>query len=204
MSRDKRVIVGLGNPGKEYEFTRHNLGFMVVDYIAQEQGVKFHSSSFTKALVAEIEVEGVNLLLFKPQTFMNNSGQAIEKLFHYFKLSASDVLTICDDKHLLFGEMRLRNEGSHGGHNGLRSIIDCLGTKDFPRLRMGIGPAPLVEVATQHQHNVDFVLGEFSSAEKKLLNSFVEDAARCCFIWLKDGITNAMAESNKRKGYGKN
>lgn len=187
-----RLIVGLGNPGKEYEYTRHNLGFMVVRHLAKELNWEFQTSRLTKGLIAKGEIEGGEVYLLLPLTFMNHSGFAVKPLVEKKNLTLENLLVICDDLNLSFGQLRLRSTGSDGGHNGLSSIIECLHTNNFSRLRMGIG-----EPSSQGQA-VDYVLGKFNTAEKKSLEVFVTEAADCCLIWLKEGINKAMQLYNKK------
>ena len=191
-----RLIVGLGNPGTGYQFTRHNLGFLAVEQLAKEFKVGFKKSSFTKALVAEIEDEGKKVILFLPATFMNNSGQAVKNIVEQNQLTPEEILVIYDDMNLDFGQLRLRSQGSDGGHNGLESIIREIGTDQFPRLRLGIGqPSPKVDAA-------QYVLTEFSSQEKKELTNFILEASECSRVWLNQGIHQAMGQYNQRKEHG--
>jgi PTH1 family peptidyl-tRNA hydrolase len=204
---EKRVIVGLGNPGKEYEYTRHNLGFLVLVHIAKKAGLKFSKSSFTNGFLTAGDFDGVRGELLIPTTFMNNSGVAVSQMVKNQKLAHENILVVCDDMSLPFAQMRLRPDGSHGGHNGLRSIIDHLGEKNFPRLRLGIGVPPSKYTQkgddSQHQLNVDYVLGAFNKEERKELDGFIEEAAECCLMWLREGITMAMERYNRKKSYGK-
>jgi len=187
-----QLIVGLGNPGKEYEYTRHNLGFMVVRHLAKELNWEFQTSRGTKGLIAKGEIEGSEVYLLLPLTFMNHSGLAVKPLIEKKNLTLENLLVICDDLNLNFGQLRLRSTGSDGGHNGLSSIIECLNTNNFSRLRMGIGQPSSKEPA------VDYVLGKFNTSEKKSLEAFVSEASDCCLIWLKEGINKAMQLYNKK------
>jgi PTH1 family peptidyl-tRNA hydrolase len=190
---NERYIIGLGNPGKDYEWTRHNLGFLVVDKLAEQLGCKFQKSSLTKSVVANGLVDEQTVHLVKPMTFMNNSGQALRELVYKKGCDLNDVLIVCDDLALSFGEIRLKTQGSAGGHNGLKSIGEHLGTKDFNRLRLGVG-----HPGDRHQV-VDFVLGQFNKIEKKELSLFIEKATQCAMTWVKEGITQAMDQYNRRK-----
>ena len=191
------MIVGLGNPGKDYEYTRHNLGFLVVENLAKHYQLKFSSSSLTKGLVTEGHIEGQPVLLLLPTTYVNHSGLAVKPIVQKKEISSSDLLIVCDDLAIDFGQIRLRAKGSDGGHNGLTSIIEHLGTQEFPRLRLGIGrpPAP--------QDTVDYVLGKFNKEERKELNHFINEATECCLVWLRDGTNKAMGQFNRRKDNGK-
>lgn len=190
------MIVGLGNPGNDYEYTRHNLGFLVVRYLAQQLKFKFAISSLTNGLTAEGMHEEKEVFLLMPMTYMNNSGVAVEQVLNKKRLQPKDVLVVCDDFHLGFGQLRLRTKGSDGGHNGLSSVIEHLGTHQFARLRMGIG------IPSRGKQSVDFVLEQFGKKEKKLLGTFVEEAAACCLAWLVDGAPKAMDKFNGKSSEG--
>ncbi len=169
-----KVIAGLGNPGPRYAWTRHNLGFMVVDILAERWGARWvpgkgdYWEAFGKAL------------LVKPTTFMNLSGVALAQVVEDKGVKPEEILVIVDDANLPFGKLRLRSKGSSGGHRGLESVIYHLGTEGFPRLRVGIGPKP------QGLPLADFVLSEFTEDEKKHLPQVLEAAARAAEIWLQD------------------
>ncbi len=190
---DDKLIVGLGNPGKDYELTRHNLGFLVVEEIVQRWKLKLKSCSFTKALTANGINENGDIHLLMPTTYVNNSGSAVSDFLRYKKLSLENILVVCDDINLSFGEMRLKKCGSAGGHNGLKSIISILGTDDFARLRLGVGHPGSKEKVVQ------FVLEDFSKDESKNLDGFIDQAADCCLQWIENGINKAMSDYNKRK-----
>ncbi len=157
------LIVGLGNPGKRYENTRHNAGFMVVDALAEELGWKWSKKLFINALVAEGNVDGKKVILAKPQAYMNRSGEATQKLAKKYKVEHADVVVVYDDVDIELGDTRWRDNGSAGGHNGMKSIIKHLGTQDFPRLRVGIGKPP------EHVPLEDYVLGRMSKDEQERL-----------------------------------
>lgn len=154
------LIVGLGNPGKQYENTRHNAGFMVVDALADELGWKWSKKFLMGALVAEGNINGKKTILAKPQTFMNRSGQAVGKLAKKYKVDPADIVVVYDDADIELGDLRWRDAGSAGGHNGMKSIIHILGTQDFPRLRVGIGRPP------EHVSLEDYVLGTMKKNER--------------------------------------
>jgi PTH1 family peptidyl-tRNA hydrolase len=195
---ESRLIVGLGNPGGDYEFTRHNLGFLTVRRLADKLRAKFVLSKTTKGAIAKGMLESQEVLLLMPMTFMNHSGVAIHQIMIQEALSSEDLLVICDDFNLGFGQIRLRPKGSDGGHNGLNSVIQQLGTEEFARLRMGIGYPPVPPNA------VDYVLEEFTKKEKDYLEGFIEEAVSCCFQWLRAGISAAMDQHNRRKTNGSN
>ncbi len=135
------IVVGLGNPGKEYERTRHNAGFMAIDYISGRCGAKVDRAKFS-ALVGEASIDGKRVLLMKPQTFMNSSGEAVSAAAKFYKIAPENIIVISDDVSLDVGRVRVRRKGSHGGQNGLRSIETCLGTQNYQRIKIGIGAKP--------------------------------------------------------------
>lgn len=187
-----KLIVGLGNPGREYEWTRHNCGFLVLIHLAKEHRLKFSKSPTIQGLVAEGQIHNHDVMLLMPLTYMNHSGAALRHAIEQKGISSEDILVVCDDFHVDFGHLRLRPQGSDGGHNGLASIIEELMTKNFVRLRLGIGAPARKEEA------VDFVLGEFNQKEKEALQEFVQQAAQCCIVWLSEGTAKAMEQFNKR------
>jgi PTH1 family peptidyl-tRNA hydrolase len=185
------LIIGLGNPGVEYERTRHNLGFMLVDLLAREAGAQVKRRD-CRALVGRAEIEGTRVELVKPQTYMNLSGETVACLLakQEAKNAAQDLIVISDDLALPFGTIRLRRRGSAGGHNGLKSIIAATKTDEFIRLRIGIQP----------EHPVgdtkNFVLDEFSKSERAELDKILERSADALRAVLRDGIDKAMAQYN--------
>ena len=193
VTRDQaRLIVGLGNPGEDYEDTRHNLGFLVVRRLAQRNDLVFRRSSLTNGLMAQGKKEAGALHCFLPMTYMNNSGSAVEQAVAKLGLDPDHLLIVCDDFNLDFGQMRLRGKGSDGGHNGLASVIEHLGTQDIARLRLGIG-AP---GSAHGRETVDYVLGKFSKEETKNLDEFIDRATDCCEAWFKEDIHRAMDQFN--------
>lgn len=164
------LVVGLGNPGPEYEGNRHNLGFMVVDEVARRLGAGFRANK-TEALIADFFGEDTRILLAKPQTFMNVSGRAVRLISTFFKIPPDRMLIVHDDLDLPFGSVRLKDDGGHAGHNGVRSLIDELGTGDFKRLRIGIGRPP------GSKDPAKFVLEDFSKDERVDLDFIVGEAA---------------------------
>ena len=188
-----RLIVGLGNPEKKYEYTRHNLGFLVVRYLAKEYEVEFKENAALNGLLASGKAGDATVHLLQPLTYVNNSGLAVSEAVSRKSVSLEHVLVVCDDINLPFGQMRLRPEGSDGGHNGLTSVIAQLKTKEFARLRMGVGrPAKKEEV-------VDFVLSEFAAQERKNLKDFVSQAGAYCMAWIKDGTKKTMEQVNQQR-----
>jgi PTH1 family peptidyl-tRNA hydrolase len=183
------LIVGLGNPGAEYERTRHNLGFMLIDRLAAETETSVKRKD-CQSLIGSAIIEGQRVLLAKPQTFMNLSGQAVGGLISKYELDAKSLIVISDDLALPFGALRLRERGSAGGHNGLKSIIGVLGSDEFIRLRIGIQPEhPLSD-------SKRFVLDEFAKAEKESLPEILKSGATALRSVLRDGISKAMSLHN--------
>jgi len=186
------LIVGLGNPGKEYELTRHNFGFCVVDQIAAKENIKFVRSSRYQGFLGQGTIAGKKVLILKPTTYMNNSGVAVKNLALQKEIALENILVICDDFHLEFGQIRLKSKGSDGGHNGLASIIDHLKTKDFARLRLGIGEPK------GHREVSDFVLSSFSRGELKQIEKIIEKGADCCIAFLTVKLNQAMSLFNTK------
>lgn len=186
---DLFIVVGLGNPGRTYDNTRHNVGFDTIDFLSEKYGIKV-SKSKHKALIGDGAVEGVRTLLVKPQTFMNLSGESVREIMEWYKVPAGNVILVYDDIDLSFGKIRVRAKGSSGSHNGMKSVIYQIQTDDFPRVRIGIGK-PTVGWAL-----VDYVLGKFPEEDRKLINESVENAADAVSTIIKSGITNAMNKYN--------
>jgi PTH1 family peptidyl-tRNA hydrolase len=183
------LIVGLGNPGADYERTRHNAGFMLIDRLAAEAESSVKRKD-CRSLVGNAVIEGQRVLLAKPQTFMNLSGEAVSCLISKAELPPKTLIVISDDLALPFGSIRLRERGSAGGHNGLKSIIGALGTNEFMRLRIGIQPEHPLSDAKR------FVLDEFSRAEREALPEILERAAEALRSLLRDGIAKTMSLHN--------
>ena len=185
-----KLIVGLGNPGDEYAQTRHNIVFMVVDRLHLEAGFPRYRTE-SQALVAKADLEGVPVGLVKPQTYMNLSGLSVAALIHRYQVPFEDLLVILDEAALPFGKVRLRPHGTHGGHNGLRSIIDHLGDSGFPRLRIGIHPPDNAIANTAR-----FVLAPFNKTERAALEDVLAHAEQAVRVVLREGIDCAMAKHN--------
>ncbi len=188
---DIKMVVGLGNPGDEYADTRHNTGFKVIDALADKLGIEVKQRKFGARFGAG-EFSGKKLILLKPWTYMNRSGQSVATAAGFYKLDLNDLLVVTDDLALEPGRIRLRAKGSAGGHNGLADIIEKLGTMDFARCRLGIGPAG-DEV---RQNQVEYVLGEPAETQKKLLAEAVEKAKNAVLCWVELGIDAAMNKFN--------
>lgn len=187
-----KLIVGLGNPGRVYANTRHNIGFMAVNALANDYAIALKKDKQVYALAGKVKIGGKDVLLAEPVTFMNLSGVALKALLNKYKIEPQDILVICDDLDLEFGRLKIKKSGSSGGHRGLKSIIDSLATKQFNRLRIGIG-RPLNEIAAS-----EYVLGNFSKKEKKSLPWIIEEACDCAKSWVGQGIAKTTDSFNKK------
>lgn len=187
-----RLIVGLGNPGDEYEWSRHNLGFMLIDEVAREAGISVNKRE-CQALTGRAEIAGSLVKLVKPQTFMNLSGESVCCLIarHKLQTSAENLIVISDDLALPFGKIRIRERGSAGGHNGLKSIIGCLGTNEFVRLRIGIQPDHPISDSKR------FVLDVLPKAARVQVEEVLERGAEALTAILRDGVLKAMTRYNQ-------
>ena len=189
---NRYLIVGLGNPGRKYRGNRHNIGFMAVDRLAQAHGIQGGKVQ-NKAIVADGRIANEHVILVKPQTWMNASGDAVGPLARYYQIPNENILVIYDDLDLPFGAIRLREKGGAGGHNGMKSIINHLG-QDFPRMRLGIGRPP----GQMPPHA--YVLQDFRPEELPLLDDILNEAVRAVETWLEDGIQLAMSRHNGAVG----
>ncbi|MBE6954625.1 MAG: aminoacyl-tRNA hydrolase [Ruminococcaceae bacterium] len=186
------IIVGLGNPGPAYTNTRHNVGFVAIDRLAEKLGVKIDRVKYS-AYTATAAIGGKTVLLMKPTTFMNLSGQAVRQAARYYAIEPEKVLVIFDDVSLAPGRIRVRADGSAGGHNGIKSIISELGSQAFPRVKIGVGerPHPDYDLA-------DWVLGKFSSEDRKKIETAVENACGAVEALIEKGVTEAANRYNGR------
>ena len=184
------VIVGLGNPGMEYEGSRHNAGFFTIDTLAEQLGENIDRLRF-KGKTAEVTIEGKRCLLLKPTTYMNNSGEAVVQALEFYKIDAANMIVIYDDISLAPGKLRIRRKGSHGGHNGIRSIIELTGRDDFPRIKMGVGkkPHPDYDLAK-------WVLGKFNKDDAAKLKEAADNACECIKLMVQDKTDEAMNKYN--------
>jgi PTH1 family peptidyl-tRNA hydrolase len=180
------VVAGLGNPGKDYVGTRHNVGFDMIDTLSAKLGVSVDRARFD-ALVCEATVAGVRVLLVKPQTFMNLSGKAIRAAMQFYKLPPENLIVFCDDISFDVGRARIRRKGSHGGHNGLRNIIAELGSEDFVRVKIGVGKKPRPDYDL-----IDWVLGHFPTAEKKTLAATYDELCEALELLVHGDVDGAM------------
>jgi PTH1 family peptidyl-tRNA hydrolase len=193
---DLKIIVGLGNPGSKYADTRHNIGFRVIDTLAEALGIKVKKRKFG-GLFGQAEFENKKLILLKPQCFMNRSGHVVATAVGFYQLPLSELLVIFDDMALDIGRLRLRAKGSAGGHNGLADIIEKLGTDQFSRLRIGIG-------SDFQESSVDFVLDVPDEDEQQILDKAIEKTKDAVFHWLSFGIESAMNKFNAAEDNEKN
>lgn len=184
------LVVGLGNPGKQYSATRHNCGFRAIDNLADKLGCKIEKSKF-QGLYGQTSFKGKKLYLLKPQTYMNHSGLSVLQLSAYFCIPPSHIIIIFDDISLEPGRLRIRNNGSAGGHNGIKSIISELGSQDFPRVKIGVGSKPNPEYDL-----ADWVLSTFSTAEEKALKSALENAADAVLCIIENSVAVAANRYN--------
>jgi peptidyl-tRNA hydrolase, PTH1 family len=185
-----KLIVGLGNPGSQYERTRHNVGFMVVDRLAQQAQVPLNVDKAFKAHVAKTTLYGQAVILAKPQTYMNLSGDSVGPIARYYKVELDDILVICDEVSLPFGRLRIRPHGSDGGQNGMKHIITALGSNQFPRLRLGVGPQP----AGMPLEN--YVLQAFPQAQQDQLPTVLDTCQQAIALWMRQGVEPTRNQFN--------
>lgn len=189
MTLDTFLLIGLGNPGREYRDTRHNFGFMLVDRLAvrlNARGMKVQS----KAIVTDAMYEDHKLILAKPQTYMNLSGPSVQGLIHFYKIPLTNVMVLSDDLDIPFGTIRIRASGGYGGQRGLASIIESLGTKDFPRMRLGVGRPP------GRMDPAHFILQNFSRDEMKAISEILDAGADAVLEFVKNGLNASMNKFN--------
>lgn len=185
------VIAGLGNPGRKYENTKHNMGFLVLDAFAEKNDIKIRKIKH-KALIGEGIIAGQKVLLVKPQTYMNLSGESLREVVQYYDIEPEELMVVYDDVDIPMGSIRLRKKGSAGSHNGMKSIIYQLQFDDFPRLRMGIGTEKKGDM-------IDFVLTGFSKEEAGKIREAVDTAVSALECWIERGVDIAMNEYNPKK-----
>lgn len=187
------IIVGLGNPDKQYEGTRHNVGFDVIDAIAEKYNISVDTKKH-RAYVGKGIIEGYKVILAKPQTYMNLSGESVWSLVDFYKIAPEDeLLIIYDDVSLEVGQLRIRKKGSAGGHNGIKSIISHLGSSEFPRIKVGVGEKP------KEYDLADYVLGRFSKGEREIMEEGYQNAVKAATLIVQGEINQAMNEFNKKK-----
>lgn len=183
-----KLIIGLGNPGVKYEGTRHNAGFMVMDAISKKLDVSINKKKFEGSYV-KTKIGNEDVILLKPETYMNNSGFSVRACMDFFKISREDILLIYDDLDTPVGSIRLKTKGSAGGHNGVKSVISCVMGEEFDRIRVGIGRNPQINI-------IDYVLTRFRADELDDLNHAVEQAANAAILAIKQGFPKAMNRYN--------
>lgn len=192
---DMYIIVGLGNPGKKYEHTRHNMGFIAMDKLSERSGIEISRERF-KGLTGEGNISGEKAILLKPQTFMNLSGESVREAVAYYKVPEDHVIVIYDDIDIPLGSIRIRKSGGAGTHNGMRSVVSELGTEAFPRVRIGIGN-------DSGDSLIKHVIGKVSSEERKILDDTAEEVAVVIEDILKHGLDMSMNMHNVRKSSDK-
>lgn len=189
------IIAGLGNPTKQYDKTRHNVGFSVIDLLADKYNIDVTEKKH-KAFCGKGVIEGQKVVLAKPQTFMNLSGESIRAIVDFYKVEPEDIVIIYDDVSLEPGQLRIRLKGSAGGHNGIKNIIAHLGTQEFPRIKVGIGAKP------PRMDLADYVLSRFSQGEQKMMDEAFSEAGEAAVMMITDGAERAMNHFNTRKKDG--
>jgi len=190
-----KMVVGLGNPGAEYEFTRHNLGFRIIDNLARKFNMEFKKLKSCHSLISRGKINHQEVILIKPQTFMNLSGEAVSKIVFSYRIDFSDLLIVYDDLNLTLGQIRIRKKGSAGGHKGMESIIQYLGSEDLPRMRIGIG-RPDPEVG---EDCVSYVLSNFSPEEEEIIKKTIPLATEAIEKIIEDGLEEAMRKYSNKK-----
>lgn len=185
------LIAGLGNPTREYEKTRHNVGFEAIDILADKAGTTVTEKKH-KALYGKGYIGGQKVILAKPQTYMNLSGESIREIADFYKIEPENIIILCDDINLSEGQLRIRLKGSAGGHNGLKNIISHLGTQEFPRIRIGVGEKP------RGMDLADYVLGRFPKEQQAVMEEAYRDAAEAAYMMIEDGADAAMNHYNRK------
>ncbi|WP_124065792.1 aminoacyl-tRNA hydrolase [Clostridium sp. E02] len=186
------IIAGLGNPSREYDKTRHNVGFEAIDLLADKLGIQVTDKKH-RALCGTGMVGTEKVILSKPQTYMNLSGESIRSMADFYKIDPEHIIIICDDINLCEGQLRIRLKGSAGGHNGLKNIINHLGTLEFPRIRVGVGEKP------KEMDLADYVLGRFPKEQEAVMADAYKDAAEAAVMIITDGTEKAMNQFNRKK-----
>ena len=183
------IVVGLGNPGQKYEKTRHNVGFRTIDRLAEQLNIKVNKGKWN-GLYGEGNHRGEKIVLVKPQTYMNNSGDCVRQIYKFFGVEASDLIVITDDIDIEFGTVRVKSKGSAGSHNGLKSIVSSIGTKDFPRVKISVGKKP------DYMDLADFVLSTFPKKDADVVGKEIDLASEAVMYIIEDGVDKAMNEVN--------
>lgn len=186
------IIIGLGNPSKEYDKTRHNVGWDAIDEIAKDYSIALDFLKH-KAICGKGYIEGKKVILAKPTTYMNLSGESVKELQNYYKVDNDNLIIIYDDISLDIGQIRIRTKGSAGGHNGIKSIINHLGSNEFPRIKIGVGEKPA------KWDLADYVLSRFNKDEREIIDTTLWSVSKCCKTWIEKGINEAMNQYNRKK-----
>jgi len=189
-----KVVVGLGNPGLQYEFSRHNIGFRIIDNLAREIETEFKKVKSYDSLISRGKINNYNLRLVKPQTYMNLSGKSVNKIVSYYRISFQDLLIVYDDLNLELGQIRIRKRGSAGGHKGVESIIQYLNSEDIPRLRIGIGKPSI----NSNFDYASYVLSNFDNNEKDKISEVIQLSTEAIKTIIEDGLEKAMRKYNKK------
>jgi len=189
-----KIVIGLGNPGLKYEFTRHNIGFRIVDSLARDIGIEFKKVKSYYSLISRGRINNHKVMLVKPQTFMNLSGRAVSKVFSYYKIPLQDLLIVYDDLNLELGQVRIRKKGSAGGHKGMESIMQYLHSKEIPRLKIGIG-SPSVNF---NFDRVSYVLSNFNGDEEDRIKETIKLSTEAIKTVIEDGFEKAMRKYNRK------
>jgi len=187
-------VIGLGNPGSKYEFTRHNIGFRIIDSLARDMGIEFNKVKSYYSLISRGMINNYKVMLVKPQTFMNLSGRAVNRVVSYYKIPLQDLLIVYDDLNLELGQVRIRKKGSSGGHKGIESIMQYLNSEDIPRLRIGIGNPSL-------NYNFDcasYVLSNFNNDEEDKIAEVIQLSTEAIKTIIEDGFEKAMRKYNRK------
>lgn len=188
------MVVGLGNPGLQYEFTRHNIGFRIIDNLAREIETEFKKAKSYDSLISRGKINNHNLRLVKPQTYMNLSGKSVSKIVSYYRISFPDLLIVYDDLNLELGQIRIRKRGSAGGHKGVESIIQYLNSEDIPRLRIGIGKPSI----NSNFDYASYVLSNFNNNEKDKISEVIQLSTEAIKTVIEDGLEKAMRKYNRK------
>lgn len=188
------MVVGLGNPGLQYEFNRHNIGFRIIDNLAREIETEFKKVKSYDSLISRGKINNHNLRLVKPQTYMNLSGKSVNKIVSYYRISFQDLLIVYDDLNLELGQIRIRKRGSAGGHKGVESIIQYLNSEDIPRLRIGIGKPSI----NSNFDYASYVLSNFNDNEKDKISEVIQLSTEAIKTIIEDGLEKAMRKYNKK------
>ena len=191
-----KIVIGLGNPGSKYEFTRHNIGFRIIDSLARDMGIEFNKVKSYYSLISRGMINNHKVMLVKPQTFMNLSGRAVNRVVSYYKIPLQDLLIVYDDLNLELGQVRIRKKGSSGGHKGIESIMQYLNSEDIPRLRIGIGN----QSVNYNFDCVSYVLSNFNNDEEDKIEKVIQLSTKAVKTIIEYGFEKAMRKYNRKLG----